>query len=65
MRITIEPTQNQDDAKPGHKYPKVVMTMPDDDLDLTDVLECLVTPALNAFGYRFIGILHSETDWTK
>lgn len=65
MKITIEPTQNQDGEKPGHKYPKVTITLPDDDLDLPDVLECLVTPALMAFGYRFIGILHSETDGTE
>jgi hypothetical protein len=65
MKITIEPTQNQDGEKPGHKYPKVTIMLPDDDLDLPDVLECLVTPALIAFGYRFIGILHSETDGTE
>ena len=65
MKITIEPTQNQDGEMPGHKYPKVVVTLPDDDMNLADVLECLVTPALMAFGYRFIGILHSETDGTE
>ena len=65
MKITIEPTQNQDGEKPGEKHPKVVVMLPDDDLDLPDVLECLVTPALMAFGYRFIGILHSETDGTE
>ena len=65
MKITIEPTQNQDGEMPGHKHPKVVITMPDDDLDLEDVLECLVTPALMAFGYRFAEIIHTETDWTK
>ena len=65
MKITIEPTKNQDGEKPGHKHPVVVITNPDDDLCLPDVLECLVTPALMAFGYRFIGILHSETDGTE
>ena len=65
MKITIEPTQNQDSEMPGHKYPQVVITMPDDDLDLEDVLECLVTPALMAFGYRFAEIIHLETDGTE
>ena len=65
MKITIEPTQNQNGFRVGEKHPVVVVTLPDDDMNLADVLECLVTPALLAFGYRFIGILHSETDGTE
>jgi hypothetical protein len=65
MRITIEPTQNQDGLRVGEKHPVVVITLPYDDMNLPDVLECLITPALLAFGYRFMGILHSETDGTE
>ena len=62
MRITIEPTQNQDGLRVGEKHPAVVVTLPDDDMNLPDVLECLITPALRAYGYWFAGILHPETE---
>ena len=65
MKITIEPTQNQNGFRVGEKHPVVVVTLPDDDMNLADVLECLVTPALMAFGYRFAEIIHTETDWPK
>ena len=65
MRITIEPTQNQDGLSVGEKHTVVTITLPDDDLSLPDVLDYLITPALVAFGYRFAGIIHSETDGTE
>jgi hypothetical protein len=61
MRITIEPTQNQYSYSVGSKHPVVVITLPDDDMCLPDVLECLVMPALLAYGFRFESIEHTTT----
>ena len=61
MKITIEPTKNQDGKKPDMKYPIVTISLPDDDLDLDDVLEMLVNPALHAFGYWHANVIqHKE-----
>lgn len=63
MKITIEPTSNQDDAKPDMKYPTVTISLPDDDLNLDDVLEMLVNPALQGFGYSFANVVqHREVE---
>ena len=60
MKITIEPTQDQSLQKPNMKYPIVTMEIPDDDLNLPDVLEMLIEPALRAFGYSYAEIQVSE-----
>jgi len=62
MKITIEPTSDQSAEKPDMKYPTVVLSLPDDGLDLHDVLEMLVTPALIAFGYGFANVVQMERD---
>ena len=62
MKITIEPTSNQDDAKPDMKYPIVTISLPDDDLNLDDVLETLINPALQAFGYGFANVINHKEE---
>ena len=62
MKITIEPTKNQDGEKPDMKYPIVTISLPDDDLNLDDVLEMLVNPALQAFGYGFANVIHHNEE---
>ena len=60
MKITIEPTKDQSNKKPNMKYPVVTISVQDDDLELPDVLEMLVEPALRAFGYGYARIEHVE-----
>jgi hypothetical protein len=60
MKITIESTKDQSNEKPDMKYPVVTISVPDDDLNLPDVLEMLVEPALRAFGYWYADIEHVE-----
>jgi len=50
MKITIEPTDKQSfDIQTQN--PTVVVTVNGDDHTIKDVMECLVIPALKAFGY--------------
>lgn len=43
------------------KYPIVTISLPDDDFNLDDVLEMLINPALQAFGYGFANVIqHKE-----
>jgi hypothetical protein len=60
MKITIEPTDDQSNKKKMIKYPIVSICVPDDDLELPDVLDMLVEPALRAFGYGYARIEHVE-----
>lgn len=62
MKITIEPTSNQDDVKLDMKYPTVTISLPDDDLNLDDVLLMLINPALQAFGYGFANVIHHKEE---
>lgn len=52
MRITIEPTELQDDWVSDLMQHKVVLEHPSDDLDLGQMRE-LVDAALRAYGYVF------------
>jgi len=60
MKITIEPTTDQSKEDPNMKYPFVSISFPDDDLELHDVLEMLVEPALRAYGFVSARIEHVE-----
>jgi hypothetical protein len=53
MRITIEPTQEQEpDCRcPDCLHPKVSIEVDSDDMTVFDVVELLVKPAIVACGY--------------
>lgn len=62
MKITLEPTINQSAQKPNMKYPIVCLSLPDDDLNLHDVLEMLINPTLIAFGYTCANVAQLEKE---
>lgn len=49
MKITIEPTQDQEPFEVKHR--KVSVAIDDDDIDIHDFIEDLLKPALLAVGY--------------
>lgn len=55
MRITIEPTEGPLDFAgsdaPEFQHPKSIIELADDDLNLNEVVEYLVKPALKGFGF--------------
>lgn len=51
MRIIIEPSEDQSCRPAEEQYARVTIEVPNDDVALGDVLEHLVSPALEAYGY--------------
>lgn len=73
MKITIEPTnkrQTQTYIKSGSIeciYPVVTLEHPEDDMTISEVLDCIIIPALKAYGFPESVIndyLLAETDNT-
>jgi len=62
MKITIEPTKDQSKEKPDMKYPIVTIEVPDDDLNIDDVLEMLINPALIGYGYSAADVIQNRED---
>lgn len=51
MRIILEATEDQQGRKPEETYPRVTIEIPSDELSIGEILEHLVSPALEAYGY--------------
>lgn len=47
MKITLEPTER----KVPYESPTVIISMPSDELTVDEVLNSLVKPALNSYGF--------------
>jgi hypothetical protein len=54
MKITLEPTSFTNN--PDTSSPKVVIDLPFDYLDLTQIMEYLIKPALIGYGFTKEGI---------
>jgi len=50
MKITLEPTAFTN--SPDTSSPKVVIDLPFDNLDLTQIMEYLIKPALIGYGFN-------------
>ncbi len=51
MKLTIEPTQQQEHLPVNEQHRRITIEVATDDLDINDIIDNLIIPALKAMEY--------------